>query len=169
MIGIIYITRNDINTNYSVGLYHSFIYPYLIYCIESWGNASNCHIDPLSMLLKRILRILTFSNYDVPSELLFRYNNILPLCKLFHYRIGIMMYKYANCILPPPPPWSIVYILLIVMVMNITRGKIISYILIKIPPTNLINASLILVQEYGMHYKKHNGCKCIYIQIQTYV
>ena len=53
------------------------------------------------MLQKRILRILTFSNYDVPSELLFRYNNILPICKLVHYRIGIMMYKYANCILPP--------------------------------------------------------------------
>ena len=55
----------------------------------------------LSMLQKRILRILTFSNYDVPSELLFRYTNILPLCKLVHYRICIMMYKYANGLLSP--------------------------------------------------------------------
>ena len=100
-IGIMYIARNYIHKNALLGLYHSYIYPYLTYCIESWGNASNCHIDPLSMLQKRILRILTFSNYDVPSELLFRYNNILPICKLVHYRIGIMMYKYANCILPP--------------------------------------------------------------------
>ena len=52
------------------------------------------------MLQKRILRILIFSNYDVPSELLFRYTDILPLCKLVHYRIGLMMYKYANCLLP---------------------------------------------------------------------
>ena len=31
-----------------------YIYPNLIYGIEYWGNASNCHIDPL-MLQKRIL------------------------------------------------------------------------------------------------------------------
>ena len=53
------------------------------------------------MLQKRIFRILTFSIYDVPSELLYRYTNILPLCKLDHYRIGIMMYKYANCPFAP--------------------------------------------------------------------
>ena len=99
-IGIMYKARNYINKKALLGLYHSYIYPYLIYCIESWGNVSNCHIDPLSMLQKRILRILTFSNYDVPSELLFRYTNILPLCKLVHYRIGIVMYKYANGLLP---------------------------------------------------------------------
>ena len=95
-IGIMYKTRNYINKNALLRLYHSYIYPYLIYCIESWGNASNYRIDSLSMLQKRIFRILTFSNYDVPSELLFRYTNILPLCKLVHYIIGRMMYKYAN-------------------------------------------------------------------------
>ena len=77
-IGIMYKARNYINKKALLGLYHSYIYPYLIYCIESWGNASNCHIDHLYMLQKRILRILTFSNYDVPSELLFWYTNILP-------------------------------------------------------------------------------------------
>ena len=100
-IGIMYKARNYANKNALLGLYHSYIYPYLIYCIESWGTASNCHIDPLYILQKRILRILTFSNYDVPSELLFRYTNILPLFKLVHYRIGSMMYKYANYLLPP--------------------------------------------------------------------
>ena len=100
-IGIMYKARNYVNKNALLGLYHSYIYPYLIYCIESWGTASNCHIDPLYILQKRILRILTFSNYDVPSELLFRYTNILPLCKLVNYRIGIMMYKYANYLFFP--------------------------------------------------------------------
>ena len=82
-------------------MYHSYIYPYFIYCIESWGNASNCHLDPLFVIQKRILRILTFSSYDVPSDSLFKHTNILPLYKLVHYRIGIMMYKYANYLLPP--------------------------------------------------------------------
>ena len=46
-IGIMYKARNYINKKALIGLYHSYIYPYLIYCIESWGNASNCHLDPL--------------------------------------------------------------------------------------------------------------------------
>ena len=102
-IGIMYKSRNYNNKNAPLGLYHSYIYPYLIYCIESWGNASNWHIDPLSILHKHIFIILTFSNYyDVPFKLLFKNTNILPLCRLVHYRIGIMMYKYVNCLCPPP-------------------------------------------------------------------
>ena len=96
-----YKARNYINKKALIGLYHSYIYPYFIYCIESWGNASNCHLDPLFIIQKRILRILTFSSYDVPSDSLFKHTNILPLYKLVHYRIGIMMYKYANYLLPP--------------------------------------------------------------------
>ena len=60
-------------------MYHSYIYPYFIYYIKSWGNASNCHLDPLFVLQNRILRILTFSSYDVPSESLSKHTNILPL------------------------------------------------------------------------------------------
>ena len=103
----------------------------------------------LYMLQKRILRILTFSNYDVPSEFLFWYTNILPLCKLVHYRISIMMYKYANGLLPSVS----IYTVNSDIHEHNTRQNIF-YILIKVPPTNLINPSLILVQKCGMHYKK---------------
>ena len=95
-----YKARNYINKKALLGLYHTYIYPHFIYCIESWGNASNCHLDPLFVIQRRILRILSFSSYDVPSESLFKHTNILSLYKLVHYRIGIMMYKYANYLLP---------------------------------------------------------------------
>ena len=45
-IGIMYKAQNYINKKALLGLYHLYIYPYFIYCIESWGNASNCHLDP---------------------------------------------------------------------------------------------------------------------------
>ena len=99
-IGIMYKARNYINKKALIGLYHSYIYPYFIYYIESWGNASNYHLDPLFVIQKRILRIPTFSSYDVPSDSLFKHTNILLLYKLVHYRIGIMMNKYANYLLP---------------------------------------------------------------------
>ena len=66
-IGIMYKARNYINKKALLGLYHTYIYPHFIYCIESWGNASNCHLDPLFVIQRRILRILSFSSYDVPS------------------------------------------------------------------------------------------------------
>ena len=38
-IGIMFKARSYLKRNALVNLYYSFIYPYLIYCIEAWGNA----------------------------------------------------------------------------------------------------------------------------------
>ena len=51
-IGIMYQVGKYQNRNGLISLYNSYIYPYLIYCIESWGNASICHLDPLFALPK---------------------------------------------------------------------------------------------------------------------
>ena len=59
-IGIMYKAQNYMTKKALFDLYHSYIYPYFIYCIESWGNATHCHLDPLFVIQKRILRILTF-------------------------------------------------------------------------------------------------------------
>ena len=44
-------------------LYYSYIYPYLIYCIEVWGISPHTHLKPLLLLQKKIVRIMTFSSY----------------------------------------------------------------------------------------------------------
>ena len=59
-IGIIYQDRKYMNRNGLISLYHSYIYPYLIYCVESWGNTSVCHLNPLFVLQKKICK-----NYDL--------------------------------------------------------------------------------------------------------
>ena len=50
----------------------AFVYPYLIYGVEIWGNACNAYIDPLIKLQKKCLRIITFSNYLAHTEPLFQ-------------------------------------------------------------------------------------------------
>ena len=45
--------------------------------------------------------MITFANYNTPSIDIFKNLNILPLDKLVVDRIGVMMYKYANDLLPP--------------------------------------------------------------------
>ena len=72
----------------------------MIYCIEAWGNASNCHLDQL-YIQKNVIRLISFTNYDISSATTFKKLEILPLSKLVYNRIGIMMYKYFNHLLPP--------------------------------------------------------------------
>ena len=35
-------------------MYFTFIYPYLIYCIEVWGNAHQTYLDPLIKIQKKV-------------------------------------------------------------------------------------------------------------------
>ena len=99
-IGIMYQARKYLDKNSLVNLYNTYIYPYLIYCVESWGNISQCHLNPLFILQKKILRIITFSWYDVSSQIHFMNLNILPLYNLIQHRISFMMYKLVNGLLP---------------------------------------------------------------------
>ena len=101
-MGITYKARRYLSPNSLVNLYHSYIYiyPYLIYGIESWGNAAHCHLDPLFKLQKNII-IITFSDHNAHTRLIINRLNILPLYKIIQNRIGIMMYNNSNGMLPP--------------------------------------------------------------------
>ena len=52
-VGKMYQARKYLDRNSLVYLYNSYIYPYFIYCVESWGNVANCHFDPLYILHKK--------------------------------------------------------------------------------------------------------------------
>ena len=46
-MGIIIKARKYLNRKSLLDLYHAFVYPYLTYCIEVWGNMFNVHLDAL--------------------------------------------------------------------------------------------------------------------------
>ena len=73
----------------------------MIYRNEAWGNASRCHLDQLYIIQKKVIKLISFTNYDISSAATFKILQILPLNKLVYNRIGIMMYKYSNNLLPP--------------------------------------------------------------------
>ena len=43
---------------------YSIIYPFLIFGCTVWGMIYNTNIQPLFLLQKKIIRIMTFSKYD---------------------------------------------------------------------------------------------------------
>ena len=52
-------------------LYYTFVYPYLTYGVEIWGNACNVYLDPVVKLQKKCLRIITIASYLEHTEPLF--------------------------------------------------------------------------------------------------
>ena len=60
-IGIIRRARPLLNKNALKNLYHTFIYPYLTYCVEVWGSTKSVHLSPILLLQKKIIRLITFS------------------------------------------------------------------------------------------------------------
>ena len=70
--------RDYVNKKCLSNLYHTYIFPYLIYCIEVWGNVSHCHLLPLFLTQKK--------NYSV--------NHILE--KFSSYRTYIQIIKYSS-------------------------------------------------------------------------
>ena len=101
-IGIINKTRNFLSKNTLTNLYYTFIYPYLIYCTEIWGNTNDIHLDPLIKIQKKSLRVITFSHHRDSTAPLFQKLYILNFKKLVTQRIALLMFKYHKGILPDP-------------------------------------------------------------------
>ena len=99
-MGILLKARKVLNKKVLLQLYHSFVFPYLIYYAEVWGTASDIHLQSLIKLQKKIVRIIKFSPYNSPTKIIFQQLNILPLKKLVFQRLALQMYKYEFSIIP---------------------------------------------------------------------
>ena len=91
-LGIIFKARMFVGKKCLRSVYHSFVYPYLTYSIETWWSVSKIHLHPLFLTQKKVVRMITFSHYLAHTHPLFLNLSILPLHKLFLNQIGIVMY-----------------------------------------------------------------------------
>ena len=57
-VGVLGKTREVLNYNSLLTLYHTLILPYLTYCVEVWGNTYSSNINPLIIIQKRAIRIV---------------------------------------------------------------------------------------------------------------
>ena len=64
---IFFIDRNTLRN-----LYFTFIYSYLIYCIEIWGNSNDSHLNPIIKIQKKGIPAVSFAHYLDPTSPLFR-------------------------------------------------------------------------------------------------
>ena len=99
-IGIIRKARPFLHKKSLCDLYYSFVYPYLLYCTEVWGNAATSHLHPLNILQNKIVRIITFSDMRANTNSIYIALGVLPLHKVVIQSIALIMYKLSHGMLP---------------------------------------------------------------------
>ena len=88
--------RNYVDLHTSRILYYSLIYPHLQYCISSWERATKSVLKPLSIIQKRVLRLITKTPYRTPSAPLFFLLKILKIDDVYKLQIAKMMHHINN-------------------------------------------------------------------------
>ena len=81
-------------------LYCSLMLPHLSYCVEVWGNNYKTLIQPIFILQKKAIRIVSHSDYYTPTNPLFIQLHTLKLQDLVELNTAIIMYKAKNDLLP---------------------------------------------------------------------
>ena len=88
------------NLDILVKLYYALIYPFLTYGLLSWGNTYSLTTQPLFILQKRAMRVMTFSKFHEHSSPIFKHLNIVKLPDRLFLNIAVFMHKFHNRRLP---------------------------------------------------------------------
>ena len=99
-IGILSKLRYFLSIKTLLSLYYALVEPFLNYCIIAWGNTYQTTLQPLFILQKRALRIISFSSYNEHSRPLFKDLNVVKLSDIITFQLAVFMYKFHNNLLP---------------------------------------------------------------------
>ena len=92
-IGILSKAKKRLHKPSLFTLYHSFAYPYLIYCNQVWGNNYSTVLNKLVLKQKKLVRIITCSPYRAHTEPLMYANKMLSVSDINRYLTGTFMYQ----------------------------------------------------------------------------
>ena len=90
-IGALSKIRHFVSLDILKSLYYALIFPFLTYCLVAWGNTYSSSLLPLYNLQKRVIRIITFSDYILSLK-------IIKLYDLVYFQTALFMcnYHYNN-------------------------------------------------------------------------
>ena len=99
-IGILLKSRKVFDNDTLLSLYHTYVYPYLHYCIHVWGKAYNTHLNDLVVLQNKAMRIISGVPPRTNMDRFYVEMSILTVKRIYNYIIGLFMYKYVNKMTP---------------------------------------------------------------------
>ena len=99
-IGILSKLRHFVPTKILVNLYYTLIYPYLTYSVVAWGNTYDTTVKPITILQKRAMRIILFSDFRDHSNPLFIRLKILKFPDIIKFQTAIFIHDFHHGNLP---------------------------------------------------------------------
>ena len=99
-IGILSKLRHFVTNEILLKLYYSLIYPFITYGLLIWGNTYDTSLNPIIILQKKTLRIMTFSKPDQHSDPLFKKLDLLKFKDLVFLYNATYMYQFHHNLLP---------------------------------------------------------------------
>lgn len=97
--GILYRHRDFLPKNILLLLYNSLFVSHLQYCSLVWGTTTLTNINKLSILQRRVLRIITRSQYDCDIYSVMQNLGIIRFENMYNYHLclGLIREKKAKC------------------------------------------------------------------------
>ena len=92
-IGIICKAKQLRNSKTLCTLYYCFVYPYLNYCVEVWGDTFKTNLQALVKLQERVLIIISYSKWNASVDHLYKCYDIMQLKKIFFYKVALLMFR----------------------------------------------------------------------------
>ena len=95
-IGIISKIRHYVDQKILINLYHTLIYPFFTYGIIVWENAYSSNTNPLFLLQKRLIRLITFSDCDEHTNPLFIKLKIIKFNDIVYLHNAIFVHNFHS-------------------------------------------------------------------------
>ena len=99
-IGIIHKSRFCLSLSSLRILYYSLVYPYLIYCVSVWASTYPTNLNRITILQKRLVRIIANKPFDAHTKPLFKELQILQFTDIFLFQLGKFMYLFKKGLVP---------------------------------------------------------------------
>ena len=88
--------RHYVDLNSLKMIYYSLVYPHLIYCITSWGKAPISVLQPLEILQRKLIRIMTNSDFRCHTPPLFHSLKLLTISDIYKLNLAISIHNIQN-------------------------------------------------------------------------
>ena len=102
ILGILYRSSYFLNKNLLLLLYNALILPHMSYCAVIWGSNYETTLNPLVIMQKRAIRLISGAPPFSHTSPLYRELKLLKLTDLVKYHILLIMHDYLFARLPRP-------------------------------------------------------------------
>ena len=100
VLGMIYKIRHDCTQRVLLSLYYSLFHSHLSYGLSVWGTTNKCYLSKISIIQKKVIRAITYSDFDAHTAPILKNLGILALNELIDYKIISLMWDYEHNTLP---------------------------------------------------------------------